>query len=165
MAIDIYSNRLEISNPGLPCIEPDRFIDEYQSRNDRLADLMRRLRICEEKGSGIDKVINSVEVYQLPPLDIRVGQSRTTVILFAHRNFKDMDRGDRIRACYQHCCLRYVMTQKMTNQSLRERFALSTRKVEKVSRIIRDTMDEGLIKLEDPQSSSKRYAKYIPYWA
>ena len=57
------------------------------------------------------------------------------------------------------------MTEKMTNQSLRERFALSTRQVDTASRIIRDTMDEGLIKLEDPQSSSKRYAKYIPYWA
>lgn len=165
VAIDIYANRLEISNPGVPCIEPDRFIDEYQSRNDRLTDLMRRLRICEEKGSGIDKVISSVEVYQLPPLDIRVGQARTTVVLFGHRSFKEMDRGDKVRACYQHCSLRYVMTEKMTNQSLRERFALSTRKVDATSRIIRDTMDEGLIKLEDSQSSSKRYAKYIPYWA
>lgn len=42
---------------------------------------------------------------------------------------------------------------------------LPTRQADKASRIIRDTMDEGLIKLEDPQSSSKRYAKYIPYWA
>jgi ATP-dependent DNA helicase RecG len=165
VAIDIYTNRLEISNPGTPCIAPDRFIDEYQSRNARLADLMRRLRICEEKGSGIDKVISSVEAYQLPPLDIRAGQSRTTVVLFGHRSFDEMDRGDKVRACYQHCSLRYVMTEKMTNQSLRERFALPTRQVDKASRIIRDTMDEGLIKLEDPQSSSKRYAKYIPYWA
>ncbi|HIJ91585.1 MAG: putative DNA binding domain-containing protein [Desulfobulbaceae bacterium] len=165
VAIDIYANRLEISNPGVPCIEPDRFIDEYRSRNDRLTDLMRRLRICEEKGSGIDKVISSVEDYQLPPLDIRVGQARTTVVLFGHRSFNDMDRADKVRACYQHCSLRYVMTEKMTNQSLRERFALSTRQVDTASRIIRDTMDEGLIKLEDPQSSSKRYAKYIPYWA
>ena len=165
VAIDIYANRLEISNPGVPCIDPDRFIDEYQSRNDRLTDLMRRLRICEEKGSGIDKVISSVEAYQLPPLDIRVGQARTTVVLFGHRSFNDMDRADKVRACYQHCSLRYVMTEKMTNQSLRERFALSTRQVDTASRIIRDTMDEGLIKLEDPQSSSKRYAKYIPYWA
>ncbi len=49
-AIDIYDNRLEISNPGTPSIEPDRFIDEYQSRNERLAGLMRRLRICEGEG-------------------------------------------------------------------------------------------------------------------
>ena len=35
----------------------DRFIDEYAPRNDLLADLMRRMRFCEEKGSGMDKVI------------------------------------------------------------------------------------------------------------
>lgn len=55
--IEIYDNRIEISNPGKPIITVDRFIDEYQSRNEKLADLMRRLHICEEKGSGIDKAL------------------------------------------------------------------------------------------------------------
>ncbi len=163
--IDVYDNRLEISNPGTPCIEPDRFIDEYRSRNDRLADLMRRLRICEEKGSGIDKVISSVEAFQLPPLDIRVGNIRTTVMLSAHKDLADMDRGERIRACYQHCVLRYILTEKMTNQSLRERFGLNNRQTDVASRVISAAIDEELIKLEDPTNTSKRYAKYIPYWA
>ena len=165
VSIDIYSNRLEISNPGVPCIDPDRFIDEYQSRNDKMADLMRRLRICEEKGSGIDKVIRSIEVFQLPAPDIRVGQARTTVILFAHKELADMDRSDKLRACFQHCVLCYVLTEKMTNQSLRERFGLNSRQTDVASRIIATAIDENLIKLEDPESSSKRYAKYIPYWA
>ncbi len=165
VSIDIYSNRLEISNPGVPCIDPDRFIDEYQSRNDKMADLMRRLRICEEKGSGIDKVVSSVEAFQLPAPDIRVGQARTTVILFAHKELTDMDRSDKLRACFQHCVLCYVLAEKMTNQSLRERFGLNNRQTDVASRIIATALDENLIKLEDPESSSKRYAKYIPYWA
>lgn len=33
--VEIYDDRMEISNPGLPFIWPDRFIDEYQSRNER----------------------------------------------------------------------------------------------------------------------------------
>jgi len=163
--IDIYANRLEISNPGTPCIAPDRFIDEYQSRNDRVADVMRRLRICEEKGSGIDKVVSSVETFQLPAPDIRVGQTRTSIILFGHKDFSDMNRGDKLRACYQHCVLRYILSENMTNQSLRERFALNPRQTDVASRIIAMAMDERLIKLEDPTSTSKRYAKYIPYWA
>ncbi len=61
--VEIYSERIEFTNPGLPIITPIRFIDEYQSRNELLADLMRRLRMCEEKGSGIDKVISGSEVY------------------------------------------------------------------------------------------------------
>lgn len=163
--IDIYDNRLEISNPGIPCIDPDRFIDEYQSRNDRMADLMRRSRICEEKGSGIDKVISSIETFQLPPPDIRAGNTRTTIVLFAHKDLADMDRGDKLRACYQHCVLRYILAEKMTNQSLRERFGLSNRQTDMASRIIAVALDEQLIKLEDPTNTSKRYAKYIPYWA
>jgi ATP-dependent DNA helicase RecG len=32
--VEIYSNRLEVSNPGRPTISTERFIDEYQSRNE-----------------------------------------------------------------------------------------------------------------------------------
>lgn len=47
--IEIYNNRVEISNPGEPLVPLERFIDGYQSRNERLADLMRRTGICEEE--------------------------------------------------------------------------------------------------------------------
>ena len=163
--IEIYDDRMEISNPGKPFISPDRFIDEYQSRNERLADLMRRLGICEEKGSGVDKVVQAAEVFQLPAPDFRVGEKRTSAILFSHKAFEDMDRNDRIRATYQHCCLRYVMNEKMTNQSLRERFSLSEKKAEAVSRAIRDSAEAGKIKLSDPEQASLRYRSYIPFWA
>jgi ATP-dependent DNA helicase RecG len=145
---------MEISNPGKAFISPDRFIDEYQSRNERMADLMRRLGICEEKGSGVDKVVEAAERFQLPAPDFRVGEIRTTAVLFGHIDFEDMDRNDRIRACYQHCCLRYVMNQKLTNQSLRERFKLPESKMESVSRVIRDTLDATKIKLADPTQTS-----------
>jgi ATP-dependent DNA helicase RecG len=163
--VEIYDDRMEISNPGKPFISPDRFIDEYQSRNERLADLMRRLGICEEKGSGVDKVIQAAEAFQLPAPDFRVGEKRTSVVLFGHKDFEDMDRNDRIRATYQHCCLRYVMNEKMTNQSLRERFRLSEKKTESASRAIRDAVEADKIKLADPEQTSLRYRNYVPFWA
>lgn len=163
--IELYDDRIEISNPGKPFIPPDRFIDEYRSRNERMADLMRRLGICEEKGSGVDKVIQAAEVFQLPAPDFRVGTVRTSAILFAHRDFEQMDKADRIRATYQHCCLRYVMNEKMTNQSLRERFKLPEKKSESVSRAIRDSISADKIKLADPEATSLRYRSYIPFWA
>jgi ATP-dependent DNA helicase RecG len=163
--IEIYADRMEISNPGAPSIPPDRFIDGYQSRNEHMADLMRRLRICEEKGSGVDKVIRAVEAFQLPAPDFRVGVRRTSALLFAYVDFEEMDRNDRIRACYQHCCLRYVMNEKMTNQSLRERFKLPEKKTESVSRVIRDAVEAGQIKLADPHQTSMRYRSYLPFWA
>ena len=165
VVIELYSDRLEITSPGQPSIKPERFIDEYQSRNERLADLMRRLRICEEKGSGIDKVISSVEEFQLPAPDFRVTDTHTIIVLFAQKRFEEMDRNDKVRACYQHCCLKYVMNEKMTNQSLRERFKLSGAKADQVSRIIRETMNAGQIKPDDPENASKRYSKYVPFWA
>jgi ATP-dependent DNA helicase RecG len=163
--IELYTNRLEISNPGLPFIAPERFIDGYQSRNEKLADIMRRLHICEELGSGIDKVIQAAEAYQLPAPDFFVGERRTSAILFVHKEFEEMNRTDRIRACYQHCVLRYVMKEKMTNQTLRERFNLSEKKSESISRVIRETVESNLIKLEDPTVESLRYRNYIPIWA
>lgn len=163
--IELYEDRIEVSNPGKPFISPDRFIDEYQSRNERVADLMRRLGICEEKGSGVDKVIEAAEIYQLPAPDFRVGERRTSAILYSHQDFESMDRGDRIRASYQHCCLRYVMNQQMTNQSLRERFKLPESKAATASQIIGATVDAGKIKLADPAQASTRYRSYVPFWA
>lgn len=163
--IELYSDRLEVSNPGKPFISTERFIDEYKSRNEQLADIMRRLGICEEKGSGVDKVVQLAEVFQLPAPDFRVSEHHTTAILYAHKKFADMDRNDRIRACYQHCCLRYVMNERMTNQSLRDRFKLSEKKSESISRIIRETIALNLIKLDDPSVKSLRYRRYVPFWA
>jgi ATP-dependent DNA helicase RecG len=161
----MYSDRIEISNPGIPPIQVERFIDEYRSRNEQLADLMRRFGICEEKGSGIDKVVSVAEMSQLPAPDFRVGEIRTTAVLFAHQDFADMSKPDRIRACYQHCCLLYVNNQRMSNQTLRDRFRLGESKTAAVSQIIGATKEAGLIKSDESESASTRYARYIPFWA
>ncbi len=167
LMIEIYSDRIEITNPGQPLIDTERFVDEYRSRNEMLADMMRRLGICEEKGSGIDKVILNTELYQLPAHDVKVASSCTTVILFAYKEFKQMDNADRLRACYLHCCLKYVSNEGMTNQSLRERFNLEDTRAKSaiVSQIIATSLEKGDIKAGDPLNTSKRYAKYIPKWA
>ncbi len=163
--IEMYSDRIEISNPGIPPIKVERFIDENRSRNEQLADVMRRFGICEEKGSGIDKVVNAAEVFQLPAPDFRVGDTRTTAVLFAHQDFADMSKTDRIRACYQHCCLLYVSNQRMSNQTLRERFRLGESQAATVSHIIGATKEAGLIKADESESTSTRYARYLPFWA
>ena len=163
--IEMYADRLEVSNPGLPPIKVERFIDEYRSRNERLADLMRRMGLCEEKGSGIDKVVDAAEVFQLPAPDFRVSETRTMAILFAHQDFADMSRPDRVRACYQHCCLKYVSNQRMSNQSLRDRFKLPESKAVTVSQVIGAAKEAGQIKTDESETTSTRYARYLPFWA
>jgi len=165
LVVDIYSNRIDISNPGEPIVPADRFIDGYQSRNERLADFMRRMRICEEKGSGIDKVVHAVEAYQLPAPSFTSQGIRTQVTIYGPMKIGAMDRADRIRACYQHCALKYVMSERMTNQSLRQRFGLPESKSAIASQAIAATVEAKFVKLDEKVGSSKKYARYVPFWA
>jgi len=165
--IEMYADRVEVSSPGKPIIDVDRFIDNYRTRNERLADVMRRLGICEEKGSGIDKVIGHVESFQLPAPSFRGDDIRTTATLFAHMDFSAMSKADRIRACYQHCCLRFVFNRQMTNASLRARFGLADTPTgsSAASQIIAATKRAGWIKPKHATGASLRYASYLPFWA
>lgn len=163
--VEVYSNRIEISNPGEPLVPVERFIDGYQSRNERLADLMRRMGICEERSSGIDRVVQTAELLQLQAPDFRVGVRRTSVTIFGPRPFEQMDRNDRVRACYQHCVLRWVLRERMTNQTLRERFSLREGKEAISSQVIAATIESGLIKRDESVGGSKKYARYLPAWA
>lgn len=126
---------------------------------------MRRANICEERGSGIDKVIYLIESFQLPAPDFRVTDGSTVVVLLGPRDFAHMDKGDRIRACYHHACLSYVSGKRMTNASLRQRLGIKDSNYPMASRIIRDTVDSRLIKAYTKGSESKKDASYVPFWA
>ena len=163
--VEIFADRIEITNPGEPLVPTDRFVDaQPRSRNETLASVMRRMGICEERGSGVDKVIWETEVFQLPAPLFEVPVESTRVVLFAHRPLAKMDRCERLRACYQHACLRYVQRQPMTNSSLRERFGITRENAAVASRLIRDALAESLIVLED-EAAAKRERRYLPWWA
>jgi len=74
-----------------------------------------------------------------------------------------MDKADKIRACYMHAGLRYIQRDFMTNTTLRERFGIESKNSAMASRIIKETLDAGMISPFDPESSRK-YMKYIPWW-
>lgn len=163
--IEIFSDRMEITNPGSPLVSTERFLDSPpRSRNEALASLMRRAGVCEERGSGVDKVVSLTEFYQLPAPIFETPDGSTRVVLFAHRSLNAMDRGDRVRACYLHACLRYVERQPMTNSSLRERFGIEEQNSATASRIIREAVEDGRVKPFDPEQG-KKHAKYLPFWA
>ena len=126
--IEIFDNRIEITNPGTPLIDPLRFVDSPpRSRNEQLASLMRRCRVCEERGTGWDKIAFEIDLHQLPAPLIEVLPQHTRVTLFSHRELANMDREERVRAIYLHACLRYVTDEKTTNASVRERFRAQCR--------------------------------------
>ncbi len=76
-----------------------------------------------------------------------------------------MDKDDKIRAVYQHACLKWVSNDFMTNQSLRERFNIDPKNYSMASRLIKEALVVQVIKEADCDSKSKKYAKYLPYWA
>lgn len=164
--IELFSDRIEISNPGTPLISIDRFIDHNPiSRNEKLASIMRRFNICEEKGSGIDKTIKSIELFQLPAPNFLEYDNGTKVILYEYKKLTEMNNDDKIRACYQHACLQYVLNEKMTNESLRKRFNIDKKNAAIASRMLSEAVSSGVIKEYQPNSNSRKYKSYLPYWA
>jgi ATP-dependent DNA helicase RecG len=64
-------------------------------------------------------------------------------------------------ACYQHCALKWVMSERMTNQSLRERFHLPESKTAIVSQVIAATIEAGLVKADERVGASRKFARYL----
>ena len=75
-----------------------------------------------------------------------------------------MDKKEKVRACYLHAALRYVQRDPMTNSSLRERFGIEDKNMAIASRIIKDALEANAIKPFD-ENQSRKYAKYLPFWA
>jgi len=163
--IEIFDNRIEITNPGTPLIEVKRFIDNPpRSRNEALASLMRRLNICEERGSGWDKIALNCEIHQLQSPKIDVYSDSTKVTLFSYIPFRLIPLKDKKWSCYMHACLKHVSGEQMTNASLRNRFGVSEGSKAGISRLIANSVDDGLIKPLD-SNTAPRYMCYVPFWA
>ena len=126
---------------------------------------MRSFNFCEELGSGIDRVIEMCELWQLPaPLFQKNDTEAITIItIYAPQSFKTMSKEDKIRATYLHTCLKAVQGEFMTNQTLRERFQISKDQYYKATRIIKSTLDVKLIK-PNPKLIGRKEASYVPFW-
>ena len=166
--VEIFADRMEISNPGLllPSVQLERIIDSApESRNEIFASFMRRLGICEERGSGIDKALFAVELYGLPPIEFLNGPNVFKATIYRPKNFKQMSPKERLNACYQHCCLRWVSSDRMTNNSFRKRLGLTDDQYVAAWRIMDAGVNAGLIKPAAANSRARKYAQYIPFWA
>lgn len=163
--IEIFANRIEITNSGTPLVDVKRIIDNPpKSRNEKLAQLMRRLKMCEELGTGWDKIVLSCELQQLPAPRISLFDESTRVVLTAEVPFSSISLEDKLWACYLHACIKQVQGEQLSNASLRDRFGLKESSSGSVSRLIKEAVKEGLIKPLDPMTAP-RYMKYIPVWA
>lgn len=161
--VELFEDRLEISNPGAPLVQPERMIDlPPRSRNEALASLMRRMGMCEEQGSGLDKVVQSCEVFQLPAPLFRAEGNATQAVLYGPRSFAEMTPDERVRACYFHAVLKFLGGEKMKNASLCARLGIASKNAAQASAVITKTLEAGLIRVAD---SDHPRGGYVPHWA
>lgn len=161
--IELFEDRIEISNPGAPLVKPERMVDlPPRSRNEALASLMRRMNMCEEQGSGLDKVLAALELFQLPPLLLRAEENAMQAVLYGPRAFADMTPEERVRACYFHAVLRFLSGDKMKNASLCARLGIAPKNAAQATTVINKTLEAGLIRVADPDHPR---AGYVPHWA
>jgi len=163
--VEIFTNRIEITNSGAPLVDIKRIIDNPpKSRNEKLAQLMRRMGICEELGTGWDKIIISCEAMFLPAPKIQLFEDSTRVTIYSDMPFTNIALEDKLWACYVHACIKYVQGEQLSNSTLRDRFGLKETSSGSISRLIKEAVEMKFIKPLDP-TTAPRYMKYIPFWA
>lgn len=163
--IEIFEDRLEISNPGAPLIEIKRLLDAPpRSRNEKLASLLRRMGICEEQGSGWDKVAFEIEMHQLPAPVVESSNESMRVVVLSPRPLGKMDPDDKTRAVYLHACLRHISREYTNNASIRERFGIAEKNKATASRLLSEAVRNGAIAPYDPSAAAK-LMRYVPFWA
>lgn len=165
ITIEVFTNRLVMTNPGACLNDVNRLIDlPPHSRNEGMAQLMLQLDMCERRGSGYDRAVAAIEEMLLPAYKVQSGDDYTRVFMFPMKALKDMTKEEKVIACYQHACLLYENNLNLTNQAVRERFGLDKNKSSVASRIIADTVERGLLKVSDEQNTSTKYVSYIPFY-
>lgn len=163
--VEIFDNRIIFSNPGVPLIDPMRFLDfPPRSRNTELADLLGKFKIVESRGTGIDKVVASLEEHELPALEILTkGTDATQVTIHSKKSFKDMSPTEKNESIYWDACLHYVNDEQINNASLRKRFGLTNNDSSLISKAISNALEANLIKLYD-EKAGRKFVSYIPFW-
>lgn len=163
--MEVFDTRVEASNPGCLLVDVDRIIDTApHSRNENMAAFLRIVHICEERGSGFDRIEEGMGELQIPASKVETADDFCRIKLYWYKSLNDWSKEEKVRTCYLATCYYYVNEIEVSNAVLRKRFGVEEKNKAIISRIIKDTVEAGLIKLADSNAAPK-LRKYIPYWA
>lgn len=162
--VEVFQNRIEVSGPGAMSISIDRIIDSApHCRNEKLASFLRRIHICEERGSGFDRIEEALSLKKLPSLIPMSNDDFTRVIVKWGEAFAEWSLDDKLKTVYYYICFCYVNNEKVSNSLLRERLGIPEKNKAIVSRLVNEAIKRNLIKIEDETVGAKS-RRYIPYW-
>ncbi len=164
--VEIFDNRIEVMNRGIPLIDRRQFINAPpKTRNKALATLFRRFGMCEELGSGWDKIVDEIEKFHLPAPKVEVIDDSTRVTIYAYRPLSEIDSYDRIRAIYFHACLKYISSgDGITEATVQRRFNLTAPGNNQSTQLLTQTVNAGDIVIKHPPDQQLD-VEYIPFWA
>lgn len=165
LMVEIFDERIEATNPGKLLVDVDRIIDTApHARNEKMANFLRLVHICEARGSGFDRMEEGMRDWKIPAPKVETTEDFCRTMLYWHPSLSGWSKEEKIRTCYIYVCYCYVNGIDATNTALRDRFGVEDKNKATVSRIIKDTVEKGYIRLYD-ESTAPRYYKYVPYWA
>ena len=163
--LEIFATRVECSNPGKLLVPKYRVIDAPpKTRNEALAAFFRRLGMVEERGSGFDRIEEAMGEASLPSPLIETADDFTRVRLMRHDSFSEWRSDEKLWTVYMTTCLKYTDSGLLTNRDLRKRLGVKDNNSAIVSRLIKEAIMKGLIKLHDENVGYKG-RQYIPYLA
>lgn len=102
--------------------------------------------------------------WKIPAPKVETTEDFCRTMLYWHESLSKWSKEEKIRTCYIYVCYCYVNGIEVSNAVLRERFGISEANKAMASRIIKDTLEAGKIKLADPNAVVKM-RRYIPHWA
>ena len=164
IVIEIFKNRVEITNSGRPVLDTLHFLDGGPAiKNEKIFAEMKNLGLVDGQGYGWRKIVKELESRSLPVPEIKVREKSITVTLWFEKPLKLLSLDQRNWTVYLHTVLRYLLSEPANNASLRQRLNLPESKSSTVSKWFRQAAEGGLLKPFDKHSSNKA-KRYVPAW-
>ena len=114
----------------------------------------------------MDRALETIQTVKLPIPRIEKHDDFTRITLYRTRDIFKLTNEEKAKSIYWHCTLIFVLNgQPLTNELVCERFGIQEQNRSDASRLLKLAKDAQLIKPFDPTSNSKKYARYIPFWA
>lgn len=166
LMVEVFDGRIEFTNPGSPLVPIDRILDMApKARNDAMASFLHKCGICEERGSGYDKIVGATCAAKLlAPSIVDQGGVFTKVTLYSKVPISQVSKQERVWTCYMLACLTCVNSDAIGNADVRAVFGLKDSQRSMAGRIIADALKAGLIRPVDPDAAP-RAMRYLPFWA
>lgn len=162
--VEIFDNRIVFTNAGTPIVPKDRFVDyPPTSRNQKMADELFKLGICEKRGTGWDKVAEETGKLKYPAPTVSATDRHTVITLMKQKTLADMTQEEKVWSVYINACFLWVERMYTTNSTVRELFDIEEGNKAIASRLLSQAVEDGKIKIFD-QDAGSRSRKYVPIY-